>query len=73
MNLTVIGLIKQLQEYQNHIGGDETRTGSHNLPSYVNFEIEDENFDLEEIELNYRIGCRCPEGITFRLKRRTNE
>jgi hypothetical protein len=70
---TVTNLIQQLQALQKEIGCDGEGIGSHpNSQSIVRFSITNPELDfdveLEGIELDLRMGCLCPEGITFNLK-----
>jgi hypothetical protein len=70
---TVTDLIQQLQALQKEIGCDGKGISSHpNSQSIVRFSITNPELDfdveLEDIELDLRMGCLCPEGVTFNLK-----
>jgi hypothetical protein len=78
--LTVLELIEILQKYQEEIGGDETSIAAHNLESQVSFHIVDPDIDIgleiddsrypSGIELDLMVGCYCPQGVIFNLKKR---
>ena len=71
MNLTITELIKMLVKYQKEVGCDGTKIGSHNTKSTVEFRIINPDIDLDleldSIELDYRMGCMCPQGVIFNL------
>lgn len=67
--MTITELIEKLQWYQAEVGCDGERCGPHNLKSSVSFVTEDEEFEIDEIDLDLMGGCFCPYGITINLKK----
>jgi hypothetical protein len=72
MELTVTELIDLLQKYKTEIGCDGNNIASHASKSSVRFMITnpevDLSLELQDVELDLRIGCYCPQGITFLLR-----
>lgn len=71
-----ITYVRDLQSIINGMADDigcdgGTSTGSHKIPSRVNFYVDDDDSDykLVDIETDRLGGCGCPIGITFRLKK----
>ena len=68
--------VSELQSIINDMASDigcdgGTRTGSHKIPSSVNFYIDgdESEYELIEIETDRLCGCGCAVGISFRLKK----
>lgn len=48
-------------------------SGSHNIPSSINFSVEndDSEYELVDVESDRLIGCNCAVGIRFKLRKVT--
>ena len=76
-SLNLSQLINNLNECANEIGGNlSTTIASHNIAPTLSIVCDsgidgaDEiYFDVEAIDLNYRFGCMCPDGITIKIRK----
>ena len=63
----VDGLVELAEEISCDGNGN---IGSHSIPSYVIFSDEEDNdYELDNIQLNGLSGCGCPVGIVINLKK----
>jgi hypothetical protein len=65
--LNLAELINTLSEYQKEI-----QQSPHDGVGEIHFSISnpdiDLDLDLDDIALDLRIGCLCPQGVVFKLK-----
>jgi len=76
MEVTLTELIEILQKYRDEIGCNGETIASHSTKSRVDVcydGSEDVYLYLSSIELNYRPGCGCPDGITIHVDGYVNE
>jgi hypothetical protein len=71
--MTITDLIDVLEKHRQEVGCDGKGIHSHSdYPSRVRFHLTNPEIDLflelESTELDYRLGCMCPEGIVFNLQ-----
>lgn len=73
-NLTLREFVDSINRCVDEIGGDlETTIGSHNCGAtfsiiYDDGGEDDTYFGVESVDLYYRFGCMCPDGIKIKLK-----
>ena len=78
-NITISDFIKVLEKMRDEIERrDEPGKigGNHNLQSRIDFvyDVDDEDestvwLEIDELQMDYMMGCMCPRGITFRFKK----
>lgn len=72
-SLNLYQLVTNLNECAKEIGGNlSTTIASHNTaPTLIVVCDSDDEiyFDVEAIDLNYRFGCMCPDGITIKIRK----
>ncbi len=66
--------VETINEYYNEIGGNgETTIASHDVSPNLRiiYDIDEDTtavLSIQSIELDLRLGCLCPDGITIKAK-----